>query len=363
MIAYFALLAFVPLLFLVLSLIALAGQQGEVQLPDRGAPPLFPASSVDRLVDVVDDIRGNATTLGIIGAIGLVWSALGFFSVLESAFNIVYGLPNRSFIRRSSLVLLLSGRARRALLVALLVCSLGIELARQARRRRGSLYVYALAVSTALVFGFLWTVYRVLTNEPLAWRETLPRRAFAAVLLQASFQLLPVFVRAADESSWRSRPSGPRAPALLALPDGERHRARRRGELVARAPPPGARRGCRSRARVASSCVGSSASPARRAARQRRTSRWISGWCSRRLQNAWLVRTKKRSVALRRDGRRPRPVLDERDLAEEVARAERSDGLAAPSSPPPRPPGSRRTRGPSPPPCRASCPRAPRGPP
>jgi membrane protein len=199
MIAYFAVLAFVPLLFLVLSLIALTGQEAESGYLIEELRRAFPQTSVDRLVEVVEDIRGSATAIGIIGGIGLVWSALGFLSVLESAFNIVYGLPNRPFIRQKLLVFVLTAGALFVLFLALFVASFGIQLARNTAVVGGWLvYVYALAISTALVLGFVWTVYRVLTNEPLTWRETLPGAAFAAVLLQASFQILPVFVRATE---------------------------------------------------------------------------------------------------------------------------------------------------------------------
>jgi membrane protein len=196
MIAYFALLAFVPLLFIVLSLIAFTGQESESSYLIDQLRRSFPESSVDRLVQVAEDIRESATALGIIGGVGLAWSALGFFSVLESAFNIVYGLPNRSFIRQKVLVLVLTVGALVVLFVALLVASVGVELAREATFLGDWLaYVYGIAVSTALVLAFVWTVYRVLTNEPLTWRETLPGAMFAAVLLQASFQILPLFVR------------------------------------------------------------------------------------------------------------------------------------------------------------------------
>ena len=199
MIAYFALLAFVPLLFLALSLIALTGQESESGYLIDELRRTFPESSVNRLVEVVEDIRGNATAVGIIGGVALAWSALGFFSVLESAFNIVYGLPNRPFIRQKLLVLVLTLGALFMLFVALFVSSFGIELARDTAVVGGWLvYVYALAISTALVLGFVWTVYRVLTNEQLTWRETLPGAAVAAVVLQASFQILPVFVRATE---------------------------------------------------------------------------------------------------------------------------------------------------------------------
>ena len=156
MIAYFALLSFVPLLFLALSLTALLGQQNESSYLVEELRRAFPASSVDRLVDVVRSIQDQATSIGIIGGIALLWGALGFFSVLESAFNIVYGLPNRSFVHQKVLVLFLVAGSLAVLFVALVVGSLGVDLIHNAGVAGGVLsYVYALAVSTTLIFGLL----------------------------------------------------------------------------------------------------------------------------------------------------------------------------------------------------------------
>ena len=196
MIAYFALLSFVPLLFLALSLIAVAGQQSESSYLIEELRRSFPASSVDRLVDVVHSIQEQATPLSIIGGVALLWASLGFFSVLESAFNIVYGLPNRSFIRQKLLVLVLVAGSLAVLFAALIVSSVGVELTKDAGVAGPVLsYVYALVVSTALIFGLLWTLYSLLTNAALTWRETFPGALLASLLLQASFQILPIFVR------------------------------------------------------------------------------------------------------------------------------------------------------------------------
>jgi membrane protein len=196
MIAYFALLSFVPLLFLALSLIALTGQQSESSYLIEELRRAFPSASVDRLLEVVHAIQEQARSLSIIGGIGLLWAALGFFSVLESAFNIVYGLPNRSFLRQKLLVLLIVAGSLIVLFVALVVGSLGVDLTRNAGVAGGVLsYVYALTISTALIFGLTWTLYYLLTNAALTWRETFPGALFASLLLQASFQILPLFVR------------------------------------------------------------------------------------------------------------------------------------------------------------------------
>jgi membrane protein len=199
MIAYFALLAFVPLLFLALSLVGLAGELNESSYLIEQLRRMFPASSVDRLVTVVREVQNSSAELGIVGGVGLLWAALGFFSVVESALNIVYGLPNRPFVRQKLLVLTLTAAALVSLFVALIVSSVGVGLAKDAAYIGSALaYLYGISVSTALVLGFVWGVYTLLTNQRLRWRETLPGAVFATIVLQASFQLLPLFVRATE---------------------------------------------------------------------------------------------------------------------------------------------------------------------
>jgi YihY family inner membrane protein len=200
MIAYFALLSFVPLLFLTLSLVGLTGEPTESSYLVEQLQRAFPKSSVDRLLKVVTEIREQAKELSIIGGIGLLWAALGFFSVLESAFNIVYGLPNRPFFRGKTVALLIAIGSLVVLFAALIIGSGGNELAKRAGVASGALsYVYALVVSTALMLALVWGLYHRLTNMPLTWRETLPGAIFSAVFLQASFQVLPVFVRLSGE--------------------------------------------------------------------------------------------------------------------------------------------------------------------
>ena len=200
MIAYFALLAFVPLLFLTLSLIGFAGEPDESSYLIEELRRMFPASSVDRLISVVEGIRESSAELGIVGGVSLIWAALGFFSVVESALNIVYGLPNRPFLRQKAFVLGLTAAALTLLFLALVVGSVGVRLARNTAVVGGALaYLYGIAISTALVHVFVWSIYTLLVNEHIGWRETLPGALFASFVLQGSFQLLPLFVRATGD--------------------------------------------------------------------------------------------------------------------------------------------------------------------
>jgi membrane protein len=197
MIAYFALLAFVPLLYIALSLLSLGGEQTESSYLVEQLRRSFPERSVDELVDVVRDLQESAGTLGVIGAVALIWASLGFFSVVESALNIVYGRPNRPFVHQKLLVLGLTAAALAILFAALVVSSVGVDLLRRASIGGSILsYVYGIAISVVLTLVFTWCLYTLLTNEPLGWIETLPGALVATLVLQASFQLLPLFIRA-----------------------------------------------------------------------------------------------------------------------------------------------------------------------
>ena len=59
------------------------------------------------------------------------------------------------------------------------------------------------------MFVFLASAYVVLTNVRLSWREVLPGALVAAVVLEATFQLLPAFVRVSKHNPVLQTLSGP----------------------------------------------------------------------------------------------------------------------------------------------------------
>ena len=63
MIAYFALLSFVPLLFLTISLLSLAGRPDESSYLVTELKRAFPGSSVSSIVHTVREIQKHATAL------------------------------------------------------------------------------------------------------------------------------------------------------------------------------------------------------------------------------------------------------------------------------------------------------------
>jgi membrane protein len=198
MIAYFALLSFVPLLFLALALLGLSGRANESSYFVTELQKIFPGASISSIVAVIRTIQENATSLGIIGGGFLLWSSLSLFSVLESAFNLVYDRPNRPFLQGKALAVIFMLASLVTLFAGLLIGSLGAHvLNRFASGFLGNTIVaYALSVlvSTVAVFLFIVSAYRYLTNADLTVREVLPGAIVATIALEASFQVLPIYI-------------------------------------------------------------------------------------------------------------------------------------------------------------------------
>jgi YihY family inner membrane protein len=203
MIAYFALLSFLPLTFIALALLAFADRPDESSYLVTELQAVFPASSVDQIVRAVDAVQDNARTLGVIGVVTLLWSSLSLFSVLESAFNIVYGRPNRSFLHGKALAIVYMVSALIVLFAGLTVGTVGRALLERFAPgfigNAAVAWTVSLIISTAAAFVFCATAYQRLTNVRLEWRDVLPGAAVAAVALQATFQTLPLFLRYTKE--------------------------------------------------------------------------------------------------------------------------------------------------------------------
>src|SRR5919204_3287674 len=199
MIAYFALLSFVPLVFLALALLGLAAPANASSYLVTELKRAFPGSSVGSIVKVVREVQRHAATLGIIGGVVLLWTSLSLFSVLESAFNIVYGRPNRSFLRGKGLAIGLMLGSLVTLFLGLLVGTAGYDILKHhADGFISNGYVaYTLSVLVSLlgVFAFLLSIYYVLPTVELSMREVLPGAISASIVLEASFQILPLYLR------------------------------------------------------------------------------------------------------------------------------------------------------------------------
>src|ERR1700761_4950801 len=76
MIAYFALLSFVPLLLLSLALLGLVHQADGGSFFVRQLEKAFPSTSLNSILRAVRAIQSNAAALGAVGGAFLLWSSL-----------------------------------------------------------------------------------------------------------------------------------------------------------------------------------------------------------------------------------------------------------------------------------------------
>jgi membrane protein len=198
MVAYFALASFVPLIFLALSVLGFLDQADSSSALVSYLEDVFPGQSVESIVKVVDAVQRNATTLSVVGAVALLWSSVSLFSALESAFNILYGRPNRPFLRGKALAIVYMSMALVVLFAGLTVGTLGYDLLRRYATDVVSNRWVALALtvisSGAALFAFLVSAYYRLPNARLTRREVLPGAVLGAVVLVGTLQALPLFV-------------------------------------------------------------------------------------------------------------------------------------------------------------------------
>src|SRR5581483_7601216 len=153
MVAYFALLSFVPLVFIALSLFGLAHRADASSFFVRELKRAFPGSSLQSILTLVHKVQENATTLGIIGGIGLVWSSVSLFSALESALNIVYDRPNRRFLHGKGVAAAMTAGLIATLFASLVVGSFGVDVLRRyvPSMAGNGVLVYATSIGASLV--------------------------------------------------------------------------------------------------------------------------------------------------------------------------------------------------------------------
>jgi membrane protein len=198
MVAYFALLSFVPLVFLTLSLFGLAHRAQASDFFIKELKHALPGTSLASIINLVHRVQNNAAALGIIGGIGLLWSSLSLFSALESALNIVYGLPNRRFLHGKGIAAALMATVLTTLFLSLVVGAFGGSVLKHHLRFADSsavVYVLSIGASLAGVFVFLLVVYTWLPNTEVSWREALPGAIWGAVVLEATFAASGLFFR------------------------------------------------------------------------------------------------------------------------------------------------------------------------
>jgi membrane protein len=203
MVAYYALLSLVPFLFLTASLLGFAGHVSPNSYLIRELTHILPGQSAKDLLGTVHAIQRDAGTLGILGFLGLVWGTLGFYSSLESALNIVFGVQNRTFLRQKWLTFVLVTLSLLVLFTSLIVTTAATGWYHRHVPHLIDLklipFVATLAATSAGIFLFLIAVYRVLTNVELDMADVWPGALVGTILYQGLFSALSLYLRFSDQ--------------------------------------------------------------------------------------------------------------------------------------------------------------------
>ena len=203
MVAYYALLSLVPFLFLTVSLLGFAGRVSANSYLIRELAHILPGQSARDLLRTVHAIQRDAGTIGTLGFVGLVWGTLGFYSALESALNIVFGVQNRAFLHQKWITFALVAFSLLVLFTSLIVTTAATGWYHRHVPNLIDLklipYIATLAATSAGIFVVLMVVYRVLTNVDLHLRDVWPGALVSTVLFQALFSGLSLYLRFSDQ--------------------------------------------------------------------------------------------------------------------------------------------------------------------
>ncbi len=188
--SYFAVLSLFQLI--VLAVVVLSFFLGEgparemvIDIVDEGTP--LTAEMVGQIIDGAIAARGTMT---LISFAFLVWAALGIFSALSNGIGRAFAqAPVRGFVHQQILGLTLM-----ALTGVLVLASFGIGIVTGILQRLAErapldvpigdlgIQLIGFVVPVVLIFATLWTIYRIVPNRPVGWREVLPGAIVGTIL-------------------------------------------------------------------------------------------------------------------------------------------------------------------------------------
>lgn len=214
MIAYFGILSIIPAVFLFISTLGLFGyletqgwvvEQIRFVLPSRddGAA----GEGTRSILRTVDYLRARSSSLGVIGAVGLIWGTSNFLSCIESGLNIVYGVNNRPFLKQKAWVLFLMLIALVCMTLSVVGGALALPLLQAGDRLAESALhidvtsaVISIFISMFFAFMFLLSCYRFLPNTEVhtsdVWRGALA----GSVLFELTVHALPLYLSYSSEN-------------------------------------------------------------------------------------------------------------------------------------------------------------------
>ena len=203
MVAYNLLLSLFPLACLALFIAGALLQSGDLE---RSAiddlQQIFPTAAESTLESLLDRVRDQAATFGIVALVLSIWFGASFWGALDTAFCRIYHLECRSWVEQKRfallmlVVVLLFMAATVSVPAAQTILTQGAsELPFGLGDLEGVVYAITLAASLFLVFAILCLVYWTVPNRVVVpWRAIWPGAAAATLAMAVVDIAFPTYL-------------------------------------------------------------------------------------------------------------------------------------------------------------------------
>ena len=183
-IAYYGLLSLFPLLLFLVFLGSQFLESEEAQIAlNESLTEFIPAASetVQQEVDQTIDVRGS---IGLIGGIGLLWSASTLFNQMTTSLNVIWGASPRPFWRRR-LVALISVLTI-AILFILSIASSALAVIPWSDDGTGIWQWINFSVGLGITILLFWLLYHGIPNISVSAKASLGGAFFSSILWQGA---------------------------------------------------------------------------------------------------------------------------------------------------------------------------------
>ncbi len=191
-IAYYGILSLFPMLLFMIYLGSqfLESEEARIAL-NKSLVQVLPAAA-ETVQDIVNQTVAIRGSIGLIGGIGLLWSASTLFNALTKSLNMIWGAPPRPFWRRRIIAAVSVLSIGLLFVVSVTLSALAvIPTAGDDTVISQWLNFTVGLITTILLF---WLVYHLIPNTPEDSRATLGGGILAAILWQVAKTIFAVYL-------------------------------------------------------------------------------------------------------------------------------------------------------------------------
>ncbi|MDO8689150.1 MAG: YihY/virulence factor BrkB family protein [Dehalococcoidia bacterium] len=200
-VAFNAVFSVFPIILGVLAIVGLVLRSPDAQARAQALIlSTVPAEGAASVVQVISVASQSAGLFGLLSLVGLLWGGSNLFGALETAFDLVYQVPTRSFVRQKLMAVgmvplfaLLIVAELVATTMAQFVGPLAQSLPMVGPGVALAVVVAGGAISLLAAFAICFAIYYVVPNVRLTASQVLPGTLFASLTLVLLTQAFPLY--------------------------------------------------------------------------------------------------------------------------------------------------------------------------